>query len=482
MLLFVLVKITPASFSQADDVVIVVDGSGNLVLNASAGRDVIMNGVSFGELMLRLQTLQIEVQALQQSCSILVNASGSSTTSSIVSVGASSMSITATTPTPSMPTTTTTTSLICTSDTSPLDILTVGGYYFDSTTINGSTYLVVANEFSGSYSALNSTIYKWNPNLLAFLPFQNITTLQAVTTRFFLTNSSLYLMVTNFAAGFPSATSELFVFDSSYPAFKSIQLIPVQSAFGCALFSHGTDMYAMISSIFDGKTYNLTSQFLKFDTSQSKFVLVQNVSTSGGAQVEAFVMQSTTYLALSNSQTDSSSDISSYLLTFDAASDRLTSFQNISTHGCKHLKPFAINADQYLAAANYYNNTAGSLVQSEVFKFNTSMNQFVSIQLLSTTGATAIETFIINGASYLFVSNNVDNAGDYKLNSTVYAWNASSSQFGVYQPIPTVGAAYGRYLTVGSDSFLAVPSNYDGSSYYQPSKIYKWCHNQFVLG
>ena len=194
-------------------------------------------------------------------------------------------------------------------------------------------------------------------------------------------------------------------------------------------------------------------------------------------------MQSTTYVAIANyyDSVASSYDISSYIMRFDPTTERLLSFQNITTRGCTHLKPFMIGADQCLAAANMYNSTAKNAAQSEIFIFDSIQNQFISLQLLLTSGAQAIETFSINDILYLFVSNYQDSLGTKIISSKLYQWQSIMIQFSVFQPIATQGAKFARYFTIGSDGFLAVPNYYDGSSYYQTSKVYKWCNSQFVL-
>ena len=157
--------------------------------------------------------------------------------------------------------------------------------------------------------------------------------------------------------------------------------------------------------------------------------------------------------------------------------DESMPIQNISTHGCQHLKPFVMAKNQYIAAANSFDNTTRR-INNGIFIFNTSSDAFVSLLLLATSGASAFEFFSIQGFDYLVVANYYDD-DSYKPNSVIYMYNFTDSTFLPSSYLPTMGAYYPRYFTSGQDSFLAIPYFTSGASVSINSVVFKWCDGQF---
>jgi len=118
-----------------------------------------------------------------------------------------------------------------------------------------------------------------------------------------------------------------------------------------------------------------------------------------------------------------------------------------------------------VAFASY--GTAESFnLNSEVFRFNASSEQFARHQLIPTHGAHSFHFFILGGNSFLAVANmrDITDSSEYDTNSEVLRFNSSTGLFDFFQWIPTHGAADFDSISVGNDFFLAVANQVDGTN------------------
>ena len=79
---------------------------------------------------------------------------------------------------------------------------------------------------------------------------------------------------------------------------------------------------------------------------------------------------------------------------------------------------------------------------------------------------------------YLAVANHY-NGTSYRLNSVIYQWSLSQEQFVVFQIIETFGAQGFDFFEITNEQFLAISNYYDDSSFSINSYIYKWNRNKF---
>jgi len=148
----------------------------------------------------------------------------------------------------------------------------------------------------------------------------------------------------------------------------------------------------------------------------------------------------------------------------------LTAVQSIGTYGACDWEHFQIGTDHYIAVANYHRDSGNTYnVYSKVYKWNTGTSQFVDFQSIATWGGTSFKHFQIGTKHYLFAANRQSNDSTYNINSVVYEFNTSTTQFVAIQSIPTNGAYNSHFFTIGSNSYLAI-----GNSNSSSSNIYKW--------
>jgi hypothetical protein len=133
---------------------------------------------------------------------------------------------------------------------------------------------------------------------------------------------------------------------------------------------------------------------------------------------------------------------------------------------------FKVGAAQFVALAFYDQGTTRDY-RCELFVFNEATKLLVSVQNISTTGVTGVSsTTTSDGVTFLALSNHRDKNGSYNIPSYIMRFNNQSQQFEHYQNISTIGAYPPEFFQVGTDTFLAIPLRYDGSTYLQQSVIY----------
>lgn len=202
----------------------------------------------------------------------------------------------------------------------------------------------------------------------------------------------------------------------------------------------------------------------------------QSIPTNGATDIESFVINGETYLAVANGSNDVTPNIDSFIYKFNGvAFDKI---QTIPTNSAQDWESFVINGETYLVVANH-NLGATPEAESVIFKWNGTI--FVEIQRIQTVGAFHWESFAINGETFIFASNMYGSYGSYFGNSVVYRWNVASQIFVEYQRMPTIGAMKSCAFTVGSDTYLVAANVSDGVTTSRLNSIvYKWTGNFFV--
>jgi hypothetical protein len=117
-------------------------------------------------------------------------------------------------------------------------------------------------------------------------------------------------------------------------------------------------------------------------------------------------------------------NVTSQILRFDRASRTFVHYQYLPTHSAGKITPFVIEGELYLAAANHYNGSGGSIVQSQLFKVNAS-NQFEEFQTFTSFMAMDMEVFSIGSDVFLAISN-FYNFVTHNLHVDIYKRNAET--------------------------------------------------------
>ena len=84
-----------------------------------------------------------------------------------------------------------------------------------------------------------------------------------------------------------------------------------------------------------------------------------------------------------------------------------------------------------------------------------SSNSFQKYQDLPTSGAVDVEQFTINGNQFLAFANFRNDSDGFNTESFIYKMNNLTEKFSLYQTINTMGAVDMEYFTIADKYYLA---------------------------
>ena len=204
------------------------------------------------------------------------------------------------------------------------------------------------------------------------------------------------------------------------------------------------------------------------------FVVYQKISTIGLSHVAFFTVNGDKYLAVANSYDGSTHSIKSVI--YKWSSGKFNKFQEIATESTMGCTAFVINNDTFIAFVNYHNSQRKYSVQSTVFKW--SGRHFVKLQSLQTYGAYDVNSFNINGHTFLAFAN-LYTGSSYNTDSFIYKWDGG--RFVLFQSIPTRGALAWHPFVINGQTYLGVANHYDSSQKYNTqSAVYQASGARFI--
>jgi hypothetical protein len=150
------------------------------------------------------------------------------------------------------------------------------------------------------------------------------------------------------------------------------------------------------------------------------------------------------------------------------------SYQTLwSADDASRVHAFNVGSAQYVALPFNWDGTTRDY-RCELFVFNESTKLLVSVQNISTMGVSGVSAITAqSGVTYLAVANSVNDPGSRNIPSYIMRFNNATKLFEHFQNITTHGANPPEFFQFGTDTFLAIPNNNDGSSFLQNSVIYK---------
>jgi len=219
-------------------------------------------------------------------------------------------------------------------------------------------------------------------------------------------------------------------------------------------FTIGTDTYLASANFSSGSSFNIDSIIYKWNNSTNQFEEFQSIASNGGTDFNHFTIGANHYLVLINRNNGSSTNINSIIYKWNGT--QFVQIQEVLTNAGYRTTYFTIGTNSYLIFVNYYGST------SEIYKWNTSTNQFDIFQTIATNSANDAEIFAIGTDNYIAISS--DNG------TNIYKWNTSTNQFNTIatQTISTINSVDVEKFTIGTDNYISI-SNFNGNN-----EIYKW--------
>ena len=211
----------------------------------------------------------------------------------------------------------------------------------------------------------------------------------------------------------------------------------------------------------------------KMNEQTGKFTLYHTLATRGAVDLEYFSIDNKHFLAVANHY-DGTHQLNSTVYQWNG--QRFVVFQNIPTKGAHHFMFFTIDAEKYLAVANYYDGSTRS-IKPVIYKWTS--GKFNKFQEIPTEGALGCTAFVINNDTFIAFANHYNSQQKYSVQSTVFKW--SGGHFVKLQSLQTYGAHGVESFNINGHTFLAFANQYSGSRYNTDSFIYKWDGKKFVL-
>ena len=270
----------------------------------------------------------------------------------------------------------------------------------------------MASHDDGSNFGLESLIYQWNGEM--FVVFQKIPTKGAVRFTFFEISGNNFLAVANRYDGSTFSTkSVIYRWNGSH--FNKFQGIATAGPFGCVVFVINNNTFIAFASFYT-EFSKLSVQSTVFKWSEGHFVKLQSVRTYGAYDVKSFQINGKTFLAFANYYNGSKNNIDSFIYKWNG--NKFILFQSITTRGSRALYPFAISCKTFLGVANYLGDSQKYTTESVVYQ--ASGSQFVIYQAIPTRGASDMTSFEYKGDTYLAVASRYDQKNN--INSTLFKW------------------------------------------------------------
>jgi hypothetical protein len=336
---------------------------------------------------------------------------------------------------------------------------------WESFDIDGVQHLAAANQ------AAPSAIYQWNGT--AFVEIQQIDIPWVEVFESFVIDGETYLaMALNRNADNTSRIADSIIYKWDGQMFEAYQSIPTQGARDWESFEIGGVLYLALANERNDDTRNVDSMLYRWDDGQEKFIEAQAIPTKGARDWESFVIDGATYLAVANQEdsdkAENPRDIDSVIYKWDGTT--FAPFQSILTHSARDWESVAIGGKTYLAVAN---NQIGNTrtAQSMIYVWNSADAEFDEFQSVITYGAHDMNSFMVDGATYLAVANNKSDETP-TVSSDILKWDGST--FAEAQSIPTQGVRDFESFTIDGRTYLAAAND---DSEYDPdvnitSRIY----------
>ena len=251
--------------------------------------------------------------------------------------------------------------------------------------------------------------------------------------------------------------------------FSDYQTIPAENDCSLNYFEMGTDKFLITGNYGLASPWIANSKIYKWNTSTKQFETFQSIATAGASDGQYFTIGTDSYVVFANTNYYDNWNTNSVVYKWNGTS--FAFYQNIYTYGAVAIKEFKAGGNDFLAftflsadnAASWYTN-------SEVYKWNTSTKQFDTFQAIPTYMGSGVDSFQIGTDTYLTFANRY--YGSYSTTSSMYKWNGTN--FALVQNLPTLGAFGFDFFEIGGDKYLGIANYRDDSTYSVNSYIYKW--------
>ncbi|KAM4626139.1 thrombospondin-type laminin G domain and EAR repeat-containing protein [Discoglossus pictus] len=276
-------------------------------------------------------------------------------------------------------------------------------------TIGKRIFLALANFEKDDDGEEFSIIYKWNPQKLKFLQYQKIRSCSARDWEAFSIEGETFLAIANHREGNNhNINSVIYKWNSSTGLFEVNQTIPTSGAYDWEFFSIGPYSFLVVANTFNGTSTNIQSQI--YIWLGGMFRLFQSIMTFGASDWEFFRIQDRFFLAVANSHNyqvggpmlRSSYVINSTVYELNITGQLFEKYQDIVTYSAVDWEFFTVGDDYFLVVANSFDGSSFS-VNSVIYRWQ-GYEGFVAAHYLPTYGCRDWEAFNTSAGSYIMYS------------------------------------------------------------------------------
>ena len=359
------------------------------------------------------------------------------------------------------------------------NITTKGAHGMVSFEINGENYLAIANSGDPNYY-IDSKIYKWNG--YQFEEYQSIPTVNAFSFESFKIDNDFFLAVINHEEpnNNPAVNSSIYKWNYTTLQFERFQDILTYGAVCWKSFKINNETYLAVAN---GRNLNYNTDSKIYKWTGSFFIEYQSISTFGAHDFEFFEINNQSYMAVANTThcygypNPYTFDTNSYIYIWNKSNLKFEEYQSILTHGAYDWEYFTINGHNYLAVANGHSGTNSSRtyhVDSVIYIWDNITNIFEEYQKIPTIGACSWEHLTINGNVYLGIANRRSET-KYNIDSKIFKWSDSDKDFKEIQLINTYGAYDLESFTIDGYTYLGISNaHHDNYGRITNSFIYRF--------
>lgn len=300
--------------------------------------------------------------------------------------------------------------------------------------------------------------------------YQDLPTKGAFAVEQFSINGCLFLAFANYYGNDVSynTKSPIYKLNDTTGKFTLYQTINRPGVHDIEYFAIADKHYLAVANHYNGGSYVLNSAVYQWNGQQ--FVVSQDIATVGATSFNFFQTFSDLFLTVTNTLNTNS-------VIYKWKDNQFKKFQEISTDNPMASTMFAINNETFIAFANYQGSSQGFSVHSSVYKW--SVNSFVKLQSLQTSGAYDVKSFKHDGETFLAFANYQNNEYKYNLDSPIYKWNGS--KFVLFHTIPTRGASDWYPFHICGQLFLGLANAHaDSQGYATSSVVYRFSGSQFI--
>jgi hypothetical protein len=329
---------------------------------------------------------------------------------------------------------------------------TKGAHGMDYFTHDEKHFLVVPNYYGcehGNQRAVDcqsTMVYLWHPESSRFEFFQHIATAGSAQTDHFLFHDDQYLVVAENFAGIISVHQLTKTRDMEGPStysFKKVQDLECAGTAAVALETLDDGSILLIGASYHDHGWQTRSHVYLMKPEQSSFHRVQLLDTQGAHDVEMIRYQGAIYLFISEDRSDESSSITSGLWRWEQGTilsqngeiaesyDGFVLKNRVNTVGAHAAEFFILDDRLFLAVANFGDRhhkriDTDSMIYELVHRDDGV--DVVNACSVPSHGATDWEYFMLDGKSYLALSNEGDfdrirNDENYQQHSKLYQFS-----------------------------------------------------------